>query len=293
MVPGPDQIASDVPLSHLPPHEKAQRSGSFGAVASHYERYRPGPPLAAVEWFLPTRVGRVVDLGAGTGALTRLLTDRAEEVVAVEPDDRMRSVLTEEVPGIRAVSGRGESLPLPDHWADAVLASSSWHWMDPIPTLLEVGRVLAPGGILGAVWSGPDPEGAFISQARALLAEQADGPADGARGDPEDAPAVGELARLMMGDADRPASGLEISPGVPFDEPEHEVYRWDVALNADELIGLLGTFSWIITMPEQTRTGVLAAARRLLRDLLGVHGEVTVDVAFRSDAWRSHRYAES
>src|ERR1700730_16841272 len=112
---------------------------------------------------------RVVDLGAGTGALTRLLVDRADEVVAVEPDDRMRSVLVRAVPEARVVTGRGEAMPLPDGSADAVLASSSWHWMDPVPALHEVGRVLKPRAILGALWTGPDPEGPFISQARALL----------------------------------------------------------------------------------------------------------------------------
>ena len=111
----------------------------------------------------------MVDLGAGTGALTRLLVGRADEVVAVEPDDRMRAVLTESVPGARAVAGRGESIPLPDASADAVLASSSWHWMDTVPTLLEVGRVLVPGGTLAAIWSGPDPESGMIAEAQALL----------------------------------------------------------------------------------------------------------------------------
>ena len=67
-----------------------------------------------------------------------------------------------------------------------------------------------------------------------------------------------------MGDADRPTSTLEIPPGVPFDQPEHEVFSWDVALDADDLIGLLGTFSWIITMPDETRRAVIAEARRLL-----------------------------
>jgi len=204
--------------------------------------------------------------------LTRLLIDRAEDVVAVEPDDRMRSILVDEVPGVRAVTGRGESIPLPDGCADAVLASSSWHWMDPVPTLHEVGRVLAPGGILGALWSGPDPEGPFLVQAQALLAEQSS--AD---------------ASLLMGDASRPWPSLEIPAGVPFEQPEHRMFTWDIALNADELIGLLGTFSWIITMPEETRARVTTEARRLLRELLGVEGEVTVDVAFRSDAWRSRR----
>ena len=269
---GPDPTNLDVPLSQLAPQEKAQRAGSFGEVASQYERYRPGPPVAAVDWILPTGAGTVVDLGAGTGALTRLLIDRAEDVVAVEPDDRMRSILVDEVPGVRAVTGRGESIPLPDGCADAVLASSSWHWMDPVPTLHEVGRVLAPGGILGALWSGPDPEGPFLVQAQALLAEQSS--AD---------------ASLLMGDASRPWPSLEIPAGVPFEQPEHRMFTWDIALNADELIGLLGTFSWIITMPEETRARVTTEARRLLRELLGVEGEVTVDVAFRSDAWRSRR----
>ena len=49
--------------------DKAARANSFGGVAAHYERYRPGPPPTAVDWYLPEPVGRVVDLGAGTGAL--------------------------------------------------------------------------------------------------------------------------------------------------------------------------------------------------------------------------------
>jgi SAM-dependent methyltransferase len=285
----PETNNLDVPLSHLAPTEKAARAGSFGAVASHYERYRPGPPVAAVNWILPSHVGRVVDLGAGTGAMTRLLIDRADEVVAVEPDDRMRSVLADEVPGIRAVAGRGESMPLPDSCADAMLASSSWHWMDPLPALHEVGRVLVPGGVLGALWSGPDPEGPFLVQAQALLAGRSQAGAGTEALDEEGDPGTNEFASLIMGDARRPALTLEIPPGVPFDPPEHEVFTWDVALNADDLIGLLGTFSWIITMPEETRDHVIAEARRLLRELLGVEGDVTVDVAFRSDAWRSRR----
>jgi hypothetical protein len=59
-------------------------------------------------------------------------------------------------------------------------------------------------------------------------------------------------------------------------------------LNADELIGLLGTLSWIITMPDDERRRVIETARGFLRDLLGVEGDVTVDVTFRADAWRCH-----
>jgi SAM-dependent methyltransferase len=246
--------------------------------------------VAAVDWFLPSHVARVVDLGAGTGALTRLLVDRADEVVAVEPDDRMRSVLSQEVPGVVAATGRGESIPLPDGCVDAVMASSSWHWMDPVPTLHEVGRVLRPGGILGALWSGPDPEGPFLAQARALLAERTQGGRDAARGGDGGDPETGEFASLIMGETVRPASSLEIPQGVPFDQPDNEVFKWEVALNADDLIGLLGTMSWIITMSEPRRDRVIAEARRLLSELLGLEGEVTVDVAFRCEAWRSRRH---
>ena len=264
------------------------RSESFGEVASLYERYRPGPPLQAVEWMLPAHAERIVDLGAGTGALTRMLVDMAPEVVAVEPDPRMRAVLTREVPRARAVAGRGDSMPLPDAFADAVLASSSWHWMDPLPTLLEVGRVLVPGGVLGAVWSGPDPEGPFLMQARALLADRARGGA-GPAGEGAGGLAESEFATFIQGDGTRPSMGLAIPPGVPFDQPEHKVLTWDVPLNADDLIGLLGTFSWVILMPEPARHRLLSEARRLLSDLLGVEGDVTVDVSFRAEAWRSRR----
>jgi SAM-dependent methyltransferase len=290
----PELNDAKVPLSDLPSEEKAERAGSFGGVAEHYERYRPGPPVAAVDWILPVHPAAVVDLGAGTGALTRLLVDRAQDVVAVEPDARMRSVLSSELPGVRAVAGRGESMPISDAWADAVLASSSWHWMDVVPTLHEVGRVLVPGGVLGVLWCGPDPEGPFLVQAQALLTELSQGnsgsAAGGVDGGGDGEGDSGELASLVMGDVRRPTSSLEIPPGVPFDQPEHEVFTWDVPLNAEELIGLLGTFSWIITLPEATRTRVIAEARRLLRDFLGVEGSATVDMAFRADAWRCRRH---
>ena len=261
----------------LTPDEKAERASSFGGVASEYERYRPGPAPAAVDWVLSSRVGTAVDLGAGTGALSRLLVDRADRVVAVEPDDRMRAMLAASVPGVEARAGRGEAIPLPDASADAVVASTSWHWMDPVPTLREVGRVLVPGGTLGALWSGPDPDRGMMAQARAMLVGHRDRPAG-----------HGAALARALDNPHRPAQVLEIPVGLPFDVPEHAVVRWDVALTADQLIGLLGTFSWVITMDQPTRTGVFDAARAMLR-AEGVEGVATVDMAYRSDVWRTRR----
>ncbi len=266
-----------VPLSPAP---KAERAASFGGVASHYARYRPGPPAEALDWILPDRAPTVVDLGAGTGGLARLLVDRADEVVAVEPDDRMRAVLAEALPEVRALAGRGESIPLPDASADAVIASSSWHWMDPLPTLTEVARVLVPGGTLAAIWSGPDLESPFLAQAQAVLRDEGRTALDESEA---------ELAQLVIGPGDT-TQVLEIPPGVPFDPPVQTVITWDVALDADELIGLLGTFSWVILMEDDARTRLFETARRLLRDALGVAGDATADVGYRAEVWTARRH---
>jgi SAM-dependent methyltransferase len=273
-VPGPDS-------SPLTPEQKAERAGSFGAAATQYERYRQGPPAAAVDWALTAPVRTIVDLGAGTGGLTRLLVGRAEDVVAVEPDDRMREVLIESVPGVRALAGRGDSIPLPDASVDAVLASSSWHWMDTVPTLLEVGRVLVPGGALVAMWSGPDPDSGLIAQARELLAGEGSTDIDDER--------RSELS-ASLGNQNASDQGLEIPPGVPFDQPEQTVFTWEVALNADELIGLLGTFSWVILMEDEARDRLFDTARRVLRDGLGVSGDVTVDIGYRAEVFKARRH---
>ena len=274
----PDHDTPDLPDGDGtgPGADRATLAGSFGGVASHYERFRPGPPQAAVDWYLPARVDRVVDLGAGTGALTRLLVDRADEVVAVEPDDRMRAVLADEVPGALARRGTGESLPVADGSADAVIASTSWHWMDPDATLAEVARVLIPGGRLGALWTGADPDGTFLAEARRQMAgPRTDGTSQG-----------GELIDLVEGTIGRNDHRLVIPEDSPFEPPEHEVFTWDIALDADELIGLLGTFSWVITLPDDSRNRVLDQARQLLV-AFGITGATTVDVAWRTDAWRT------
>jgi SAM-dependent methyltransferase len=89
---------------------------------------------------------------------TRTLVGRAAQVIAVEPDARMRRVLAARSPGVLVVEGRGESIPLPDAAADAVFVSSAWHWMDHQQAVPEIGRVLRDGGRLGLIWTSRDRE---------------------------------------------------------------------------------------------------------------------------------------
>src|SRR5580698_4058840 len=88
------------------------RASSFGSVAEEYDRFRPGPPLSAVEWILRSPGGTAIDLGAGTGALTRELAKRVDRVMALEPDVRMLEVLHRNSPQVPAVRSRAEELPV-------------------------------------------------------------------------------------------------------------------------------------------------------------------------------------
>ena len=80
---------------------------SFGSIAEDYDELRPQAPQQAVDWLVPLRCEVAVDVGAGTGLFTRTLVGRVAQVVAVEPDARMRKVLTARSPGVRVVEGRG------------------------------------------------------------------------------------------------------------------------------------------------------------------------------------------
>ena len=130
---------------------------SFGEIAEDYDRLRSGPATDAVDWLLPPGCQVAVDLGAGTGLLTRALARTVPRVVAVEPDERMAAVLrARSSPGIDVAQGRGEEIPLPDASADGVFVSSAWHWMDPERAPREIARVLRDGGRLGVIWTSGD-----------------------------------------------------------------------------------------------------------------------------------------
>lgn len=120
-----------------------------------YDRYRPRPPEALLDLLgrvAGERPRLVVDLGSGTGLSTHAWSDRADEIVGVEPNPNMRSVASAEgqsLGHIRFVEAVAQKTGLADGAADVVTASQSFHWMDPESTLAEVARILRPGGVLG------------------------------------------------------------------------------------------------------------------------------------------------
>jgi SAM-dependent methyltransferase len=137
-------------------HERAAR-GYARAGARDYEAGRPGYPPEAAAWLaaeLELRPGRVVlDLGAGTGKLTRSLLPTGAEVVAVEPVAEMRAGLPGEA---RALAGSAAAIPLSDGEVHAVTVAQALHWFATGEAFAEIHRVLAPGGQLGLIWNSMD-----------------------------------------------------------------------------------------------------------------------------------------
>jgi ubiquinone/menaquinone biosynthesis C-methylase UbiE len=126
---------------------------SFGGVADAYERGRPTYPADAVRWMLGEQPLTVLELGAGTGKLTRILVDLGHDVHATDPDEVMLQILEREVPGVPTARAGAEEIPLGDASVDAVIAAQAFHWFDLDRALPEIARVLRPGGRLCLVWN--------------------------------------------------------------------------------------------------------------------------------------------
>jgi len=128
----------------------SERARSFESAAADYERHRPEYPEEAVQWAadqlgLEERA-RVLDVGAGTGKLTRGLVALGFDVVAVEPGAPMLEQLRRAVPEAEAVEAPAESIPLPGESVDAAFAGQAYHWFDRARALPELHRLIRPGG---------------------------------------------------------------------------------------------------------------------------------------------------
>ncbi len=131
--------------------ERVKRAQSFDRVAEEYERGRPGYPDVVLDLLPVDDTATVLDLAAGTGKLTRVLARRYRRVIAVEPLDGMRALITREAPAAEALDGRAEAIPLADAEVDAVFVAQAIHWFANDVAVAEIARVLRPGGVLAVV----------------------------------------------------------------------------------------------------------------------------------------------
>ena len=219
--------------------DRSARSRSFETVAAEYERHRPEYPEEALHWAaeqLGLEPGaRVLDLGAGTGKLTRGLVAIALDVVAVEPGAPMLAQLREAVPEAEAYEGSAESIPLPGESVDAAFAGQAFHWFDREQALPELHRVIGRGGGLALLWNWWD----------------------------ERDPLQKELGELIGYKGHKPYWDEQL-PGEPW---FREIGRTEVESvwesSPDALVSYLATTSMFVTMDADKRDERLAQVRAI------------------------------
>jgi SAM-dependent methyltransferase len=242
----------------------ASRALSFGGVAADYDRLRPSPAPAALDWVLPADCRFAVDLAAGTGLFTRALAERVPGVVAVEPDARMREAFTRQAPGLQVRDGRGEAIPLPDRAADLVTVSSAWHWLDPDRAVPEIARVLRDGGRLAIIWTRM---------------------AHDERLPPLDWRALG----VRPGDTTRVRRQREVRlpEGAPFGAVETADFDYPKRIAKGDIVATLATYSPVIALNEDARGRALGVAAAQLDERFP--GADLVDVTITTHCARLHR----
>jgi SAM-dependent methyltransferase len=213
----------------------ARRRVAFGAGADAYELGRPGYPEAAIRAALPAGARRVLDLGAGTGKLTRDLLALGLEVVAVEPLEEMRARIPA---AAQVLAGSAEEIPLASGSVDAVLAGQAFHWFDRARALPEIRRVLREGGGLGLMWNLLDDSVGWVAAVAAAFAAE---------------------DRATLPEGDEPAFG----PADGFTAEQRLRIPYVQELDADGLVANVASRSPLLLMEPGERDAILARVREL------------------------------
>jgi ubiquinone/menaquinone biosynthesis C-methylase UbiE len=215
---------------------------SFGAVAATYDRVRPRYLDRLLDRAQETLElapsAHVLDLGAGTGRLTRELMRRFERVVAVEPDDKMRALIDAGT----ILSGSAETIPLESASVDAAFVGEAFHWFDAPRAIAELARVLVPHGGLALIsthWWETEPP--LPSAAEALLREP--------------------YRRFEEERRPRWDDAFETSQ---FEPLRRERFEEAINVDADALLELYSTTSSLAALPDNERIDLLAAVRTKL-----------------------------
>lgn len=234
---------------------------AFAEVADAYERGRPGYPEQAVRWLAGDEPADVVDLGAGTGKLTRALVGLGHRVTAIEPLDEMRAELEAAVPSARALPGSAEAMTLADASVDVVTSAQAFHWFDHDDALPEIARVLRREGRIALVWNSRDDRDPWMARLSAIIGNESVTESD----------VVPILA----------ASGL-------FGPVETATFAFEQVLDRDGLLDLVLSRSYLAKLPPAEREPVLEAVGTLYDETADAEG---VRLAYVTDCYRAQKGA--
>jgi SAM-dependent methyltransferase len=261
----------------MDPATRLQLSRRFDEVAVDYRRARPTYALAAVRWLAAgdgsrAASGRILDLAAGTGALTRQLTRVALSVHAAEPGHRMLVELGRLLPGVRRVRCAAERLPYRPRSFDLVTVGQAFHWFDHELVLPEIGRVLRPDGYLGVVYNTRDESSLWARRFGALIVSARPAGLEGDWG-------TGSVAALTASRLFGPAATRRFTH-------EHLLARTG-------LVGLAASRSYVIALEPAARTRLLEGVAGLFDETVGAGGPDVVGdpprlrMRYVTDCWRA------
>lgn len=213
-----------------------------------YERTRPTYPEPAVDWLLGTEPVRVLELGAGTGKLTRSLVARGHTVVATEPSAPMLAELIRTGLPVRTAVAAAEHLPFAAQSFDAVVAAQSFHWFDPVQALPEIARVLRAHGTLAVVWNLRDGSVPWVRRLTALLRSS-------------ETDATGRTA-----EAAEPATMTAVEASPLFGEVESTRHRFWQQLDLQGLLGLVQSRSNVALLGGDERRELIRRVEALYEE---------------------------
>ena len=220
----------------------------YGRDAQGYDAGRPDYPAEVYE-ILAARCGlragaSVVEIGPGTGIVTRRLVAAGARVAAVEPDQNMAAHLAAAVSGdLEIIRGTFEQAPLPQDRFDLAVAATSFHWVDQDAGMPKLGRVLRPGGWAAVWWTifdDPDRQDAFRD---ALQARTGDGD-----------PGRQRNSRFQL---DAAARCRDLAERAGLTDVNHNLIRWTAELDTAQLRALYASMIRIRRLPADEQQGIL------------------------------------
>lgn len=228
-------------------------AGSGSQWPEDYERGRPGWPSAVADVAAVAATSPVLDLGAGTGKLTRVLLESFPQVIAVEPSGPMGRVLTALSPGADLRDGSATAIPLADRSVGGVFVAEAFHWFDDEPALAEIARVLQPRGALVLMWNVPAHETEpSIADAEQFLAHRR--------------PRQDDVAYPLDLRGPHFASGewRNVLADSSFEPLREHFLANPQDIDRDGLVAFFASMGWIAEMPDGERLPLLAELRGLL-----------------------------
>ncbi|HEY7195967.1 MAG TPA: methyltransferase domain-containing protein [Gaiellaceae bacterium] len=252
-------------------HGVHQAALAFDRAGDAYERGRPSYPPEAVSCLVDSlRIGpgaTVLDLAAGTGKLTRLLAPTGARVIAVEPASGMRQKLVDSAPGVEAIDGTAEAVPLQDGSVDAVTVAQAFHWFDGDKALAEIHRVLAPGGRLGIIWNRREESEPWIVR-------------------------LGELIEPYRGDAPRYLAHRwrdAFDRTTLFTPLEHARFELVHETDPDGIVARVTSISFVAGLSDDERAALSDRVRALLDEDPMTHGRERLGLPYHTDVYWCER----